>query len=291
MKHGDLAFYESFNKFFTRELKENARSVSAPQDATSISSPCDGRVLSCGEIGTADASIDCVKGRSYRLDEFMLGYRDETDKTIPVLLKKVSDAGNKLYYMVIYLAPSDYHRFHSPAICTAEYRRHISGYLDPVKPAYVNKHKDVFKNNERVNLFGHWQQGNFFFQSFVGALNVGSIKLTCDPQLNTNQANPREPYLYDVQYDIKAFTTGPLDKYLKEGFQPAPVTERDAALPQAMGAGGVQLRKGETTGWFEMGSTIVLVFEAPAEGTQLHISEGMKLRMGQEIVTTVTANQ
>jgi phosphatidylserine decarboxylase len=28
MKHGDLAFYESFNKFFTRELKEGARIVS-----------------------------------------------------------------------------------------------------------------------------------------------------------------------------------------------------------------------------------------------------------------------
>jgi phosphatidylserine decarboxylase len=87
--------------------------------------------------------------------------------------------------MVIYLAPSDYHRFHAPAICNAEYRRHIAGYLDPVKPSYVNKHKDVFKNNERVNLFGNWSNG-FFFQSFVGALNVGSIKLLCDPKLTTN---------------------------------------------------------------------------------------------------------
>jgi phosphatidylserine decarboxylase len=86
MKHADLAFYETFNKFFTRELKEGARQVSAPHDGTSISSPCDGRVLSCGEICTADATIDCVKGRSYRLDEFMLGVRDEQDKTIPALL-------------------------------------------------------------------------------------------------------------------------------------------------------------------------------------------------------------
>lgn len=186
IKHADLSFYESFNKFFTRELKEGARHVSAPHDSTAICSPCDGRVLSCGEICTTDATIDCVKGRSYRLDEFMLGVRDEQDKTIPALLKKVLDSGNKLFSMVIYLAPSDYHRFHSPAICTADYRRHIAGYLDPVKPAYVNKHKDVFKNNERVNLFGNWQKGQFFFQSFVGALNVGSIKLTCDPNLNTN---------------------------------------------------------------------------------------------------------
>jgi phosphatidylserine decarboxylase len=283
MKHTDLCFYETFNKFFTRELKEGARTVTAPADATSISSPCDGRVLSCGEVGTADATIDCVKGRSYRLDEFMLGYRDESDKTVPALLKRVQDDGNKLYYMVIYLAPSDYHRFHSPAICTGDYRRHIAGYLDPVKPAYVNKHKDVFKNNERVNVFGNWSKG-FFFQSFVGALNVGSIKLTFDPKLNTNQANPQEPYLYDVPYI--AHQTGPLDKYLKDGFEAASVTERPADQPQVANPySGVSLRKGETTGWFEMGSTIALIFEGPQD-TQLHVHEGLKLTMGQQIVTT-----
>lgn len=63
--------------------------------------------------------------------------------------------------MVIYLAPSDYHRFHSPGFYHADFRKHIIGYLDPVKPSYVNKHKDVFKNNERVNLFGSWNSGFF----------------------------------------------------------------------------------------------------------------------------------
>ncbi len=162
MKHEDLRFYETFNKFFTRELKEGARKISNPEDITSICSPCDGRVLSYGEISTSDATIDCVKGRSYRLDEFMLGVRDDEEKTIPALIKQVKERGNKLFSMVIYLAPSDYHRFHSPAICSAEYRRHIAGYLDPVKPSYVNRHKDVFKNNERVNVYGNWSNGFFF---------------------------------------------------------------------------------------------------------------------------------
>ena len=102
--------------------------------------------------------------------------------------------------MVIYLAPSDYHRFHSPAIVHADFRRHIVGYLDPVKPAYVNKHKDVFKNNERVNLFGSWNFG-FFLTSFVGALNVGSIKLNFDPKLKTNQGYARDPYQFDICYN------------------------------------------------------------------------------------------
>jgi hypothetical protein len=39
-----------------------------------------------------------------------------------------------------------------------------------------------------------------------------------------------------------------------------------------------------------MGSTIVLIFEAPPE-TQLHIREGQKLKLGEEIVTTVASSQ
>jgi phosphatidylserine decarboxylase len=167
--------------------------------------------------------------------------------------------------MVIYLAPSDYHRFHSAAICNAEYRRHIAGYLDPVKPAYVNKHKDVFKNNERVNLFGNWHHG-FFLTSFVGALNVGSIKLTFDPKLNTNQSNPKEPYLYDSAYS--PMQVGPLDKYLKKSYthQPEKIdASRSPTDKQANTDDGFNFAKGETLGWFEMGSTIVLIFEAPVE--------------------------
>jgi phosphatidylserine decarboxylase len=89
MKHTDLKFYETFNKFFTRELKEGARKIEGAADKTTITSPCDGRVLSFGEISTSDATIDCVKGRSYGLDEFMLGVRDPEEKTIPALIDHV----------------------------------------------------------------------------------------------------------------------------------------------------------------------------------------------------------
>lgn len=61
-----------------------------------------------------------------------------------------------MFYTVLYLSPGDYHRFHSPAHFESFSRTHIAGNLDPVKPSYVNKFKDVFKNNERVNVFGEW---------------------------------------------------------------------------------------------------------------------------------------
>jgi Phosphatidylserine decarboxylase len=37
--------------------------------------------------------------------------------------------GNKLYFVVVYLAPGDYHRFHSPTNWVAESRRHFAGTL------------------------------------------------------------------------------------------------------------------------------------------------------------------
>ena len=80
VEHSDFGYYETFNLFFTRHLKAGARTVSEPDNAKSMCSPCDGKVLTCGEINSEFSTIDCVKGRSYRLDEFMFGtIGDNTD--------------------------------------------------------------------------------------------------------------------------------------------------------------------------------------------------------------------
>lgn len=225
----DFGFYETFTKFFTRKLKKGVRTIEEENKTKSMCSPCDGRVLTCGLINSEFSTIDCVKGRSYRLDEFMLGVQgNQVDKTehtsvlpnnesVAAMLDKVKQRGNQLMYMVIYLSPADYHRFHSPAIHTADFRRHIVGYLSPVKPSHVNKHKDVFKNNERVNIFGRWAQG-FYFESAVGATNVGSIKLDFDTDVLTNKAVPRYPYYEDQSY-VKSMTSdksGPFREYLTQ---------------------------------------------------------------------------
>ena len=276
--------YTTFTDFFTRTLKPDARQIVEKNDKTSICSPCDGRVLTQGKVSTADSTIDCVKGRSYRLDEFLLGYigdpedKDDTaskiasrknNSSVQALLDNVSAKGNELHYMVIYLSPGDYHRFHSPAIHTGHYRRHIAGYLSPVKPSYVNKHRDVFKNNERVNIFGEWKKNDFFFTSFVGALNVGSILLDFDSDVVTNVALPKNPYFTDKAY--RADMTSPLDNYLNESNKET--------------CGSVHFTKGEMTGRFEMGSTIVLIYEVPKSTTTL-IQEGEAVVLGQQLVLT-----
>lgn len=228
VEYEDFGHYETFTLFFTRHLKEGARTITEPKNSKSMCSPCDGKVLTCGLINSVYSTIDCVKGRSYRLDEFMLGQLGENvnnDKTkeipnnsgVAAMLDKVKQRGNQLMYMVIYLSPSDYHRFHSPAVHSGDYRRHIVGYLSPVKPSHVNVHKDVFKNNERVNIFGRWQQG-FYFESAVGATNVGSIKLDFDEEVLTNKPIPQYPYYEDKNYlkSVSAEKSGPFNQYLKQ---------------------------------------------------------------------------
>ena len=93
-------------------------------------------------------------------------------------------------FMVVYLAPGDYHRYHAPAGFTASYRRHITGWLEPVDPRYLKGHRDVLCQNERVNVLGDWPHG-FFALSFVGATNVGSIKLHFDESLRSNAVSPQ----------------------------------------------------------------------------------------------------
>ena len=264
--------FEYFTDFFTRTLKPSARKIANPENKNTLCSPCDGTVLTVGEVSTSSSTIDCVKGRSYRLDEFLLGYigdpsdpsdvaskleKSENNAEVQALLDSVNAKGNELHYMVIYLSPGDYHRFHSPAIHRGHYRRHIAGYLSPVKPSYVNKHRDVFKNNERVNIFGDWRESNdFFFTSFVGALNVGSILLDFDSDVITNLYNPVDPYFTDKSY--RSGQSSPLGQ--------------DCQLSSSTES--VQFEKGQMTGRFEMGSTIVLVYEVPPGTTTTHVEEG-----------------
>ena len=72
-EHPEFEYYNTFTEFFTRKLKPGARKVHEPNNTQSMCSPCDGRVLTCGKINSEFATIDCVKGRSYKLDEFMFG--------------------------------------------------------------------------------------------------------------------------------------------------------------------------------------------------------------------------
>lgn len=87
--------------------------------------------------------------------------------------------GNKLFFMVVYLAPGDYHRFHSPFNWVVERRRHFTGDLFSVSPYIAHRLQELFVLNERVALLGRWRYG-FCSMTPVGATNVGSIRINFD---------------------------------------------------------------------------------------------------------------
>ena len=164
-----------------------------------------------------------------------------------------------LYYIVFYLAPGDYHRFHSPTAWVAEKRRHFAGELYSVSPYLQRTLPGLFTLNERVVLLGRWRWGFFSFTP-VGATNVGSIKINFDSELRTNSLTT------DTAADRAAERAADLGEPYS-GFAEATYAEASKLL------GGHALRRGEEMGGFQLGSSIVLVFEAP-KGSRQSFDEG-----------------
>lgn len=81
---------------------------------------------------------------------------------------------------MIYLAPGDYHRIHSPCDLKLTSRTHFPGDLFPVFPYLAQAIPALFSRNERVALEGTWRHG-YFAMVPVGAYNVGSIRLAHEP--------------------------------------------------------------------------------------------------------------
>ncbi|KAI1284669.1 phosphatidylserine decarboxylase-domain-containing protein [Xylaria sp. FL0933] len=181
-----------------------------------------------------------------------------------------------LYYAVVYLAPGDYHRFHSPANWVVERRRHFAGELYSVSPYLQRTLPGLFTLNERIVLLGRWRWG-FFSYIPVGATNVGSIKINFDKELRTNSL------LTDTAADRAAEEASARGEPYS-GFAEATYADASAVL------GGHALRRGEEMGGFQLGSTIVLVFEAPAadhtgqkRGFVWAVEKGQKVKMGQAL--------
>lgn len=166
-----------------------------------------------------------------------------------------------LYYCVIYLAPGDYHRFHSPVSWVVESRRHFAGELYSVSPYLQRTMPGLFTLNERVVLLGRWRWG-FFSYTPVGATNVGSIKINFDRELRTNSLTT------DTAADRAAEEAAARGEPYS-GFAEATYGNASRVL------GGHALKRGEEMGGFQLGSTIVLVFEAP-KGTRPSLDEGFQ---------------
>jgi len=234
-----LESFKTLSDFFSRELREGARPIA--QIPRGLVAPADSKILSMGTVTDGNSRVDQVKGATYSVRS-LLGM-DPTAQVRP---------GYAVRYVVLYLAPGDYHRMHSPCDLEFKHGRHFPGEFFPLKSTLLKNMNDLFCINERVVLSGNWKEGQMHFVA-VAAANVGDIFLSFDPTLKTNTR--------------RSTRASPLRK---RGFF------------TKMYPDGISLNAGSEVGGFRLGSTVVLVFESP-EDFQWQVKMGDKVRVGQPL--------
>lgn len=200
------ADYASFNDFFTRQLKPEARTWDV--DAAHIISPVDGAISRIGRLAGAD--LIQAKGRRYGLRQ-LLAADDQTSE-------RFKDG----CYATLYLSPRDYHRVHMPTTGRLIKSIYVPGRLFAVNNASVRGVDHLFAVNERfISLFE--TEAGLLAQIMVGAIFVGGLQTVWLGEITP--AKKRELTVREYK-------------------------ERE-----------IILRQGQEFGQFNMGSTVILIFE------------------------------
>lgn len=153
-----LNAYESFNDFFTRELKEDARTIDATVNG--IVSPADGIISQLGQI--EDHKLLQAKGRHYDVGQLLADSEDGS---------YFADGS----FATIYLAPSNYHRVHMPFTGTLTKTRYVPGTLFSVNNTTAANVPDLFARNERLVCMFDTKYGKAAVV-MVGAMIVAGIE-------------------------------------------------------------------------------------------------------------------
>ena len=155
----NLEDYESFNAFFTRALKDDARVVDG--DPNSVCCPADGVISQAGIIDKT--RILQAKGLNYSISR-LLGNSVSAQRF------------NNGSFATIYLSPKDYHRVHMPVSGTLRATRYIPGELFSVNDKTAQGLEELFARNERLVCEFESESAGNFVVVFVGAMLVAGIE-------------------------------------------------------------------------------------------------------------------
>jgi phosphatidylserine decarboxylase len=169
--------FESFNAFFTRSLRAEARPLPAAGEA--LVCPVDGTVSQAA--AARDGRLLQAKDRDYALTD-LLGDPDWARRL----------AGGP--FATLYLAPYNYHRIHMPVSARLRRMIYLPGRLFSVNAATVRSVPRLFARNERVVCLFDTAAGPMA-QVLVGALNVGSIETVWAGEVTPGR--PRETACWD----------------------------------------------------------------------------------------------
>jgi len=157
-QQSDPFAYASFNAFFTRALKPDARS--APADAGAIACPADGRISQFGPI--VKGHVFQAKGQDFSVAELLA---DE-----PAAAPYTNGT-----FITVYLSPRDYHRVHAPLEGTLRQTLHVPGRIFSVAPFAVDSIPRLFARNERLVCHFDGAKGPWCLV-MVGAVLVSGVE-------------------------------------------------------------------------------------------------------------------
>jgi len=155
----DTASYRTFNDFFVRPLRPDARPTDIDPDT--LAQPADGAISQLGHI--EGEQIFQAKGHTYSLEALLAGN------------EKMTDMFRNGEFVTTYLAPRDYHRVHMPCNGTLREMIYVPGDLYSVNPLTAHNIPNLFARNERVICLFDTEFGPMA-QILVGATIVGSIE-------------------------------------------------------------------------------------------------------------------
>lgn len=158
-KESQFHSYSTFNDFFIRELKENARPIVEGDETLAL--PADGAVSQLGLI--QDDQILQAKGHHYTLEALLAGNF------------MLADLFRNGQFITTYLSPRDYHRVHMPCDGLLKEMIYVPGSLFSVNPLTAANVPNLFARNERIICVFETAFGPMV-QILVGATIVGSIE-------------------------------------------------------------------------------------------------------------------
>lgn len=190
--------FNSFNDFFTRSLKADARLID--HHPKHLACPVDGAISQLGKI--EGDHLFQAKGHEFSLTS-LLGGNSELASTF-------IDGD----FATIYLAPKDYHRIHMPCDGTLTHMVHVPGQLFSVNQATAAKVPGLFARNERVVAIFDTEFGPMAMV-LVGAMIVASIEtvwagLVCPKGKAVSQFNytNQDPILLKKGEEMGRFKLG-----------------------------------------------------------------------------------
>lgn len=178
----DIAAYKSFNEFFTRPLKTDAR----PLANAKFICPVDGAISQFGRI--EQDQIFQAKGHHYTTTALLGGDKSAAQRYAHG------------HFACLYLSPRDYHRIHMPCDGKLLKMTYVPGDLFSVNPVTAQGVPGLFARNERVVCeFNSEQHGNFVMV-LVGATIVGSMATVWHTTKDGIINPPRLPNVHTWDY-------------------------------------------------------------------------------------------